>query len=94
MPKRPTIKQLCRGRLKELPAAGDASRDERIAILSANLQIMREEIGEIPFVYPQSEAEVPNWIDKHDRTTGRLSVAIKAISRLPDDTMLPSPFAP
>lgn len=93
MPKRPTIKQLCRGRLKDLPTSGDASREERIAILCANLHVMREEIGEIPFVYPQSEAAVPDWIDQHDRTTGRLAAAIKAISKLPDDTMLPSPFA-
>lgn len=93
MIKRSTIKQLCRGRLIELPARGEATREERIAIQCANLQIIREEIGAIPFFYPQSEAEVPDWIDKHYRTTGRFLAAIKAISKLPDDAMLPSPFA-
>jgi len=93
MTNRPTIKQLCRGRLMALPAHGEATREERIRIQCANLQVMREEIGSIPFFYPQSEAEVPEWLDRHDRTTGCLLAAIKAISKLPEDAMLPSPFA-
>ena len=92
MIKRPTIKQLCRGRLMKLPAQDEASSEERIRVLCANLQVMREEIGSIPFCYPQSEAEVPDWIDRHDRTYDRLLTTIKAISRLPDDSLLPSPF--
>lgn len=92
MAKRPTIKELCRGRLLALPSSDEASREERIAIQCANLAVMREEMGEIPSVYPQSEAEVPDWIEQHDRTKERLSRVIKAVSLLPEGTLLPSPF--
>lgn len=93
MTNRATIKQLCHGRLIDLPTAGQATREERIAIQCANFQIMREEIGKIPYFYPQSEADIPAWIDQHDQTIGRLDAAIKAIAKLPEDAMLPSPFA-
>lgn len=88
----PTIKELCNGRMIELPRAGEVSRDQRIAIMCSNLQVMREEIGRIPFFYPQSEAEVPEWLDKSDRTIGRLSTALRGLAKLPADTLVPSPF--
>lgn len=92
MTKRPTIKELCRGRLLALPSVDEAPREARIAIMCANLAVMRVEMGRIPTVYPQSEADVPDWIDQHDQTKDRLSRAIKAVSGLPEGTLLPSPF--
>lgn len=93
MTKNPTIKELCHGRLIELPRLGEASRDKRIAIMRDNLQIMREEIGLIPFFYPQSDAQVPGWIDKSDRTIRRLNVAVRGLVKLPAETLIPSPFS-
>jgi len=92
MTKSPTIAELCHGRLAPLPKPADATREERIAILCTNLQIMREEMGRLPWFYPQSETEVPDWIDKSDRVIERCNAAIRAISNLPDEALLPSPF--
>ena len=89
MKKSPNIKERCRDRLMELPSKSEASRDDRIRILSANIQIMREELGYIPPLYPQSEAEVSEWISDHDQTTDRLSACIEAISKMRVDSSLP-----
>lgn len=87
-----TIKEACRGRLLEIPTCHEASREERIAVLRFNLQVMREEMGRIAPFYPQSEKDVPDWIDRHDATTGRLEAVIRKVADLPDDSELPSPF--
>ena len=92
MTKRPTIKELFRGRLIELPRQGEASHDARIAILHGNLRVMGEEIGRIPYPFPQSDAEVQQWIDQRDRTLDLLDTAIRGVANLPADTLIPSPF--
>ena len=89
MSKSPNIKERCRDRLMELPSQSEASRDDRIRILCANIQIMREELGYIPPLYPQSESEVSDWISDHDQATDRLSACIKAISKMRVDSSLP-----
>lgn len=89
MRKSPTIKERCRDRLMELPSQTVASRDDRIRILCANIQIMREELGYIPPLYPQSEAEVSEWISDHAQAAERLSACITAISKMRVDSSLP-----
>ncbi|MDP4573845.1 hypothetical protein Q9K02_01670 [Qipengyuania sp. G39] len=92
MTKLVTIRQRCGGRLTPLPSEYEASRADRIKAVCDNLQIMREELGQIPALYPQSESEVPSWIDEQDSTLNRLSKAMNAIAKLPEGTLLPSPF--
>jgi hypothetical protein len=88
----PTIAELCRGRLTALPTPEESTTDARIAIMRGNIGIMMEEMGHIPSVYPQTAEAVPAWIDESDRTTSQIKDALKALSKLPDDTLLPSPF--
>lgn len=92
MTKLVTIRDRCGGRLTPLPSQDEATREQRVRIMCENLQIMREERDQIPAVYPQSESEVPSWIDEHDRTLAQLSRLIKSIANLPEGTLLPSPY--
>ena len=86
-----TIKDRCRGRLVEVPSHGEATREKRIQIVSHNIQVIREELGYIPPLYPQSDAYVSDWIDQSDRTIGWIEKLTAAISKLPEDTQFPSP---
>lgn len=92
MTKLVTIRERCGGRLTPLPSEYEASREERIKVMCDNLQTMREELGQIPPLYPQSECEVPSWIDEQDRTLASLSKTNNAIAKLPEGALLPSPF--
>ena len=92
MTKLVTIRERCGGRLTPLPSEYEARREERIKAMCDNLQVMREELGQIPALYPQSESEVPKWIDEQDSTLASLSKVINAIAKLPEGTLPPSPF--
>lgn len=92
MERRPTIAELCRGRLIPLPAEGEAARDARIAILRGNIRVMQEELGYVPHVYPQTADDVPAWIDASGRRISRIERVIEGLSKLPDDATVPSPF--
>ena len=91
MSKLVTIKDRCRGRLMDLPPHKEATREKRIEIVSHNIQVMREELGYIPPLYPQSDVDVSDWIYQSDRTINRIVELTAAISKLPVQSEFPAP---